>query len=142
MTKTEKMNFLKEFKSYADSGAVFVGVTGGSFGEGIDLPGKFLQGVVVVGVPLDSPDLETKALIQYYETLFKSGWDYGYIYPAMNRVVQACGRVIRSETDKGIVVLLDERFTWKNYFKCLPMGWKSIVTMDPFERIKKFYELK
>lgn len=139
MTKTEKMNFLNEFKSYADAGAVFVGVTGGSFGEGIDLPGKFLQGVIVVGVPLDLPDLETQALIEYYEKLFSAGWNYGYVYPAMNRVVQACGRVIRSETDKGVVVLLDERFTWKNYFKCLPMDWKSIVTMNPLERIKKFY---
>jgi DNA excision repair protein ERCC-2 len=117
-----------------------MGATGGSFGEGIDLPGKFLNGVVIVGVPLDSPDLETQSLIEYYDKLFGAGWDYGYIFPAMNRVVQAAGRAIRSESDRGIIVLIDERFTWKNYFKCLPIDWKIVVTKEPVERIKKFLD--
>ena len=142
LSKRERMEMLEQFKEYSDLGAVFLGVTGGSFGEGIDLPGKFLRGVVVVGVPLDSPDLETQSLIDYYEKLFGAGWDYGYIFPAMNRVVQAAGRAIRSETDRGVVVLIDERFTWKNYFKCLPVEWQIIVTKNPVDRIKKFFEPK
>jgi DNA excision repair protein ERCC-2 len=142
LSKRERLELLNQFKDYSDLGAVFMGVTGGSFGEGIDLPGKFLNGVVVVGVPLDSPDLETKSLIEYYDKLYGAGWDYGYIFPAMNKVVQAAGRAIRSETDRGVVALLDERFVWTNYFKCLPTSWKVIVTKNPIERIKKFFETK
>jgi Rad3-related DNA helicase len=141
MKKKEKVEFLNQFKEYADVGAVFLGAISGSFGEGIDLPGKFLKGVIVVGIPLDTPDLETLALIEYYDKLFGAGWDYGYVYPAMNRTVQACGRVIRSETDRGVVVLLDERFVWKNYFKCLPLDWGLIVTKEPERRIKDFFSV-
>jgi len=79
-------------------------------------------------------------LIDYYDKLFGAGWNYGYIYPAMNKAIQACGRVIRSETDRGVIVLLDERFIWKNYFKCLPLDWGLIVTMEPVRRIKEFFK--
>ncbi len=140
MKKKEKAEFLNQFKEYSDLGAVFLGVISGSFGEGIDLPGKFLNGVIVVGIPLETPDLETQALINYYDKLFGAGWNYGYIYPAMNRTIQACGRVIRSETDRGVIVLLDERFIWKNYFKCLPLDWNIIVTKEPVRRIKEFFK--
>ena len=139
MGKKQRMEFLNEFKKYSDVGAVFLGVVSGSFGEGVDLPGKFLNGVVVVGIPLESPDLETQALIDYYDKLFGAGWNYGYVYPAMNKTIQACGRVIRSETDRGVIVLLDERFIWKNYFKCLPLDWNLIVTKEPVRRIKEFF---
>ena len=140
LSKKERAEVLNEFKKYADSGAVFLGVISGSFGEGIDLPGKYLNGVIVVGIPLETPDLETQALIEYYDKLFGEGWDYGYVFPAMNKTIQACGRVIRSETDRGVVVLLDERFIWKNYFKCLPLDWNIIVTMEPVRRIKEFFK--
>jgi DNA excision repair protein ERCC-2 len=139
MTKREKMEFMQTFKDYSDLGAVFLGVTGGNFGEGIDLPGKFLRGVVVVGIPFDTLDLEAHALIDYYDKKFGAGWNYGYLYPAMNRVVQACGRVVRSEEDRGVVVMLDERFTWKNYFRCLPLDWKMVITKTPKERIQNFF---
>ena len=140
MNKNEKAEFLKKFKDYSDRGAVFSGVVSGNFSEGVDLPGKFLNGVIVVGIPLEKPDLVTKALIDYYDKLFGEGWNYGYVYPAMNKVIQACGRVIRSETDMGVVVLLDERFTWKGYFKCLPSDWNLIVTKEPTRRIENFFK--
>ena len=78
----------------------------------------------------------------YYDLLFKMGWDYGYVFPAMSKVIQASGRVIRSENDYGVVVLIDERFTWDNYFRCLPKDWKFIVTLTPEERIKRFLDEK
>ncbi|HDQ59840.1 MAG TPA: ATP-dependent DNA helicase [Candidatus Woesearchaeota archaeon] len=140
MNKGERMDLLDQFKEYSMTGAVFLGATSGSFAEGVDLPGNFLNGVIIVGIPLDSPDLETKAIIEYYDKIFGAGWNYGYLYPAMNRTVQAAGRVIRSELDKGVVVFLDERFTWKNYFRCLPLDWRLIVTLEPERRIKNFYE--
>ena len=84
--------------------------------------------------------MKTKALIDYYDRILGEGWNYGYIYPAMNKIIQACGRVIRSEKDKGIIALLDERFVWKNYFKCLPPDWNIVVTKEPVRRIREFFK--
>jgi len=117
MTKEEKEDLLNEFKKYKDSGAALLAVASGSFGEGIDLPGDFLKAVVVVGLPLSKPDLETQELIKYYDNKFGKGWDYGYLIPAINKCMQSAGRCIRSETDTGVIVYLDERFVWKNYFR-------------------------
>lgn len=120
MTAEEKDLFLIQFKAEKEQGGVLLGVSGANFAEGVDLPGDLLNGVVVVGLPLARPDLKTKESIKYYEERFGKGWDYGYIYPAMSKCIQSAGRCIRSETDKGVVIFLDERFTWPNYFNCLP----------------------
>ncbi|RLG18827.1 hypothetical protein DRN63_00770, partial [Nanoarchaeota archaeon] len=82
------------------------------------------------------------ALIDYYEEKFGAGWNFGYIFPAMIKVVQAAGRLIRSERDFGAVILLDERFVWRNYYKCLPKDWKIQVTKNPEKLVKKFFERK
>ncbi len=117
MTKNDKETLLNRFKQHRKHGAVLLGVINGSFGEGIDLPGDELKGVIIVGLPLTRPDLETKALIDYYEGKFGKGWDYGYVFPAFQKVLQGAGRCIRSETDRGVIVFLDERFTWPKYFR-------------------------
>ena len=98
MTKEQKQDFLDRFKKYQQSGAALLAVAAGSFGEGIDLPGV-LKGVVVVGLPLDRPDLETQQLIDYYDKKFGKGWEYGYTYPAFNKTLQSAGRCIRSLSD-------------------------------------------
>ncbi len=122
--KEEKEAFLNDFKAEgngsAGEGGLLLGVAGANFAEGIDLPGNLLNGVVVVGLPLAKPDLKTKELISYYDQKFGRGWEYGYVYPAMNKCLQSAGRCIRSETDKGAIVFLDERFAWQQYFCCLP----------------------
>ncbi|MBR9703158.1 ATP-dependent DNA helicase, partial [Candidatus Woesearchaeota archaeon] len=115
MNTTEKEEFLDRFRQYKDTGAVLMGVITGNFGEGIDLPGDELKCVVIVGLPLQKPNLETEALIKYYDDKFKKGWDYGYLFPAFNKTLQSAGRCIRSETDRGVVVFLDERYSWPNY---------------------------
>ena len=106
---------------------------GGSFSEGVDLPGDLLNGVIAVGVPLGKPDLQTKEMIGYFDKKFSRGWEYGYLYPAMSKCFQSAGRCIRSEKDKGVVIFLDERFAWQNYFCCFPKEG-LIVTKD----FKKF----
>lgn len=68
-------------------------------------------------------DWEREQMKQYYETHYNSGEEYSYIYPAMAKAVQAAGRVIRTETDKGIIVLMDDRFLLSSYSKCMPMDW-------------------
>jgi DNA excision repair protein ERCC-2 len=120
MTKVDKTKFLDDFKAHKDLGGVLLGVTGANFAEGVDFPGDLLQGVIVVGVPLARPDLNTRKTIEYYETKYGKGWNYAYIFPAINKCLQSAGRCIRSETDRGVVIYLDERFAWQNYFQCFP----------------------
>ena len=140
LTKKEKMEFLDAFKSYKNVGAILMGVIGGNFGEGIDLPGDFLKGVIIVGLPLQRPDLETEALIKYYDEKFKKGWDYGYMFPAFNRALQSAGRCIRSETDKGVIIFLDERYSWKNYYRCFPPSWDIKTTLLYEKMIEDFFK--
>lgn len=127
MSTTEKSDFLNNFKKYSQIGAILLGVSGGSFSEGIDLPGDLLKCVIVVGLPLPKPDLETKTIISYYNNLFGKGWDYGYVFPAFNKTLQSAGRCIRSETDKGVIVFLDERYAWPNYYNCFPKDWNMQI---------------
>jgi len=140
LSKEEKTQLLEQFKKYKDVGAVLLGVAAGSFGEGIDLPGDFLKAVIVVGLPLSKPDLETQQLIQYYDKKFQKGWDYGYITPAMNKCLQSAGRCIRTETDRGVIVFLDERFTWPNYYKSFTEDNKVIIDKDYKKRITDFFK--
>lgn len=140
LTKEDKIELLNKFKDYKKVGSVLLGVYSGSFGEGIDLPGDLLKSVIVVGLPLNKPDLETQQLIRYYDEQFGKGWDYGYLFPAMNRCFQSAGRCIRSETDRGVIVFLDERFTWPNYFRTFPVDWKLKISKDYIPSITGFFK--
>jgi DNA excision repair protein ERCC-2 len=138
MTNEEKHNMIQRFKEYKERGAALLAVATGSYGEGIDLPGDLLKGVIVVGLPLQKPDLETKELINYYDNKFKKGWDYGYLFPAFNKTLQNAGRCIRSKDDKGIIVFLDERYAWSNYYRCFPKDMDIKVTKEYTEHIVDF----
>ncbi|MBL7100956.1 MAG: ATP-dependent DNA helicase [Nanoarchaeota archaeon] len=140
LSKEERDEMLEKYKSYKDHGAVLLGCSAGSFGEGIDLQGDYLKSVVVVGLPLGKPDLETKELIGYYDVRFGKGWDYGYVFPAMIRTIQNAGRCIRSEEDKGVIVFLDERYVWQNYSKCFPKDWQIKTTRMPIGLIEDFFK--
>lgn len=139
MTKEEKQEFLEKFKSYSRSGAVLTGVMNGSFSEGVDLPGDLLKCVVIVGLPLQKPDLEANQLIEYYDKKFARGWDYGYLYPAFNKSLQSAGRCIRSETDKGVIVFLDERYAGANYFRLFPKDMGVKITGLYADRLTEFF---
>ncbi|MDO8481058.1 MAG: ATP-dependent DNA helicase [Nanoarchaeota archaeon] len=139
MSKEQKAAMLDKFRGARERGAALLAVTGGSFGEGIDLPGDDLKCVVVVGVPLQKPDLETKDLISYYDDKYGEGMNYGYIYPAITKTMQNAGRCIRSETDRGVVVFMDARYTWEHYAKCFPPEWKMQITKRWSERVRSFF---
>lgn len=141
LSKEEKSELLEEFKGCKDKGACLMGITSGSFGEGIDLPGDFLKAVIVVGLPLERPSLEIKELIDYYDKKFGKGWEYGYIFPAMIKTMQNAGRCIRSETDKGIVVFLDERYAWQRYYRCFPPDYGVKISKMYKERVKEFFSV-
>ncbi len=135
MDKAEKQVLLDKF---SNSKGVLMAVAAGSFGEGIDLPGV-IKGVIVIGLPLDKPDLETTELISYYDRKFGKGWEYGYTLPAMTRCVQNAGRCIRSETDRGVLVFLDERYAWPRYKSCFPPEWELKTTIDYSDEIAQFF---
>ncbi len=139
MTKKERDEVKEELRKHVTKGAVLYGVMGGSFSEGIDLPGDLLNGVIIVGLPLERPDLSVEALIAYYEQRFQKGRDYGYNFPAMIKVMQASGRCIRNEEDRGVIVFMDERFLWTNYKRIFPKDWTFTVTSNPEDEIRKFY---
>jgi DNA excision repair protein ERCC-2 len=139
MTKEQKQDFLDRFKKYQGSGAVLLAVASGSFGEGIDMPGV-LKGVIIVGLPLDRPNLETQQLIEYYDKKFGKGWDYGYTMPALTKTMQNAGRCIRSETDRGVIIFLDERYAWPRYFTFFPSDWQLRIAPDPMPQISTFFQ--
>lgn len=135
--KRDREKVIRKFRN--GENRVMFAVMGGSFSEGIDLPGKALKGVIIVGVPLAKPDLYIKSLIDYYKQKFNNGWDYAYTYPALIKVIQATGRVIRSKRDMGVVVLMDKRYLYPKYsrlFSELTMK----ITSNPEKEIKQFFK--
>jgi DNA excision repair protein ERCC-2 len=141
-TPSQTATLLSRFKKNAERGSVLAAVAGGSFAEGMDYPGRELLGVIVVGVPLADFNLETQALIDYYEYKLGSGWNYGYLYPAMSKAIQSAGRCIRNEEDKGTVVFMDKRFLWKNYSRCFPAEMDFVITREPAREVRKFWKEK
>lgn len=99
-------------------------VMGGVFGEGVDLAGSRLIGAAIVGVGLPQVNARQQALRDYYEDKNGQGFAYAYQYPGWNKVLQAAGRVIRTETDRGVVLLLDERFSQPRYRRLMPPHWQ------------------
>jgi len=127
MTETQRLDFLERFsEENRVNGKTLVGfaVMGGVFGEGIDLVGDRLSGAAVVGVGLPGISLEREAIKEYFDEQNDSGFEFAYLYPGMNRVLQAAGRVIRTPKDHGVVVLIDHRFTTSRYRELFPHHWK------------------
>lgn len=102
---------------------IVLAVQGGVFSEGVDYPGDMVIGAFIVGPPLPTFDLEREKMREYYQQSYGSGFDYAYTYPAMAKAIQAAGRVIRSETDRGLIVLMDRRFVDPSYAKSMPSDW-------------------
>ena len=96
---------------------------GGSFSEGVDLPGEKLIGAVIVGVGYPKISLERELIKEYYNS---DGDAFSYIYPGINKVMQAVGRVIRTEDDRGRILLIDDRYLSRTYSELLPSQWNII----------------
>lgn len=115
---------------------------GGVFAEGVDLPGDRLSGAAIVGVGLPQPDLERELLAEAWNDT-DEGHAYAYVYPGMERVLQAAGRVIRSEEDRGVVLLLDDRYRTEEYRGLLPSHWQVRRAADARQaesKMRTFWE--
>jgi DNA excision repair protein ERCC-2 len=136
-----------EILNQLDTGmpTIVFAVQGGVFSEGVDYPGDRLIGAFVVGPPLPQFNLEREEMKKYYDKHYQAGFDYAYAFPAMSKAVQAAGRVIRTESDCGLIVLLDPRFTLPSYSQSMPSDWfgdspRELVSQSIVEDVRKFWE--
>lgn len=146
MDASSREVFLGEFEKFGDITRIGFCVMGGIFGEGIDLVGERLTGVAIVGVGLPQVCPEQEIMRRYYEEKRGSGFSYAYTYPGINRVLQASGRLIRAETDKGGLLLIDSRFGEADYLRLMPDEWHPIprtsMGIDIEACVRQFWEKK
>lgn len=124
MSEEEREAFLAAFQVGHEKSLVGFAVLGGIFSEGIDLKGDRLTGVVVVGVGLPQIGMERDLIKEHFNQTGRNGYNYAYVFPGMNKVLQAGGRLIRTEEDRGILVLVEDRFLTPVYQRLLPDEWK------------------
>lgn len=141
-TKAQKERLLQVLGQPPSGGCLLLAVQGGSFSEGIDYPGDLLNGVLVVGLALQPPELGVGALRTFYSTRFgrRRAYEYASLFPALNRVVQCAGRCIRSPEDVGAIVLLDRRLLRPFYRSRLPLGFEPLACDDLPRTVRTFFE--
>lgn len=133
MTEEDRRLFLERFGRPGERTLLGLAVMGGLFGEGIDLVGDRLAGAVIVGVGLPGLSLERDLIRAHFDRTAGRGYEYAYLFPGLIRVLQAAGRVIRSETDRGVVLLIDDRFGQRRYRELLPAEWRPMLVRDGVE---------
>jgi len=142
-TKAQRDGSIEALRvSRGDGGAVLFAVQGGSLSEGVDYEGNVLAAVVVVGLPLSPPNVEVEALKDYYcrKFGFAKGYDYAYVFPAVNKVLQAAGRPIRSERDRAAIILLEGRLLEPRYARCLPPDFDPRPCKAPAPEVRDFLD--
>ena len=141
-TSEEREYIIERFNDTTNSKFGFF-VLGGVFSEGIDFIGDKLNGVIIIGVGLPQINYINEMIKNHFELEFNEGNDYAYIYPGYNKVLQAAGRVIRSEKDKGIVVIVDPRITSAKYISLFPSHWQNYKkiyrNIDYKNELKRFW---
>ena len=147
MTDYERHAVLQILRDRPREGNLILAVSGGMYAEGIDYQGDMLSGVMVVGPALPQVSFEQELLKRYYDEQYGAGFEFAYLIPGMTRVVQSAGRVIRSETDIGVIALLCRRFTQESYTRYFPADWydqspRELVSKKPASEIRAFFEAK
>ncbi|MBP3732983.1 MAG: PD-(D/E)XK nuclease family protein [Bacilli bacterium] len=134
MSDEDKDAFLTNFKPHPERTTLGFVIVGGAFGEGIDLVSDRLIGAVIVGIGMPKINFVSDQIMKYYDAKEQSGYNYAYLNPGMNKVMQALGRVIRSETDRGAVLLIDERYLTNDYRDLFKSEWRKYeVAFSPKE---------
>ena len=143
MDEEQREEFLEDFEQEREKSLVAFCVMGGIFSEGIDLTDDKLIGAVIAGTGLPQVCTEREILKQYFNAADMDGFDYAYLYPGMNKVLQSAGRVIRTESDRGVILLLDDRFRAMRYREVFPREWQqyqlgSVKNLE--QEIRTFWE--
>lgn len=137
MSENEKEEFLDWFKPNPNKTHLAFAIIGGAFGEGIDLVSDRLIGLIIVGIGLSKINYESNKIMEYYNNKDMSGYSYAYLYPGMNKVMQAVGRLIRSEKDRGVALLIDERYLTNEYRSLFKKEWEDYEVVTSPEDMTK-----
>ena len=143
MDEAARRDFLAAFDT-SETATVGFATLGGVFAEGVDLPGKRLSGAAVVGVGLPAVGVEREAIRRRFDACGGRGFDFAYTYPGLQRVLQAAGRVIRSERDRGAVLLIGERFNSRPFSDLLPRSWdpeRIVSAQELTEKLSSFWKM-
>ena len=144
MNEDERNSYLKRFSENKNGPVLAFAVMGGIFGEGIDLKGEKLIGAIIVGPGLPGISVERDLYKKYYEENGENGFNYAYKLPGFNKILQAAGRVIRDEKDKGLILLIDSRYGWSDTRKLYPPYWKNVHfcrdTIEMTDKINSFWK--
>ena len=137
--------FLKDFHQWDEDFAIETARKCGIFAEGVDYPGKMLSQVIVVSPGLPQYNLERELLKGYYQEFYEHGFGYAYLIPGLTRVVQAAGRLLRSDDDRGVIIVMGRRFLDPRYMRLLPEEWtfgdpEALIHEDPAAAIREFFE--
>jgi DNA excision repair protein ERCC-2 len=136
----KRLEIINKFKEKRETSKLGFFVMGGAFSEGIDLIGDALSGVIIIGVGLPMICDENNILKDYFSEVYEKGYEYAYMYPGFTKVIQAVGRVIRTENDRGFAILVDERFVYSQYRKLMPNHWNNIKVINSSYVLKKELE--
>ncbi|HWD18830.1 MAG TPA: ATP-dependent DNA helicase [Verrucomicrobiae bacterium] len=140
----ERQEIFSALAAPPPQGVLVLAVLGGMYAEGVDYPGELLSGVYIVSPALPQVSFERELLRRYFDEKEQAGFEYAYLQPGMTRVIQAAGRLIRSETDRGVIALLCQRFVQAPYADHLPRDWygespAELITRDPAGEIRRFF---
>jgi DNA excision repair protein ERCC-2 len=143
-SEKEREEVLRALAHRNGAGNLLFAVLGGMYAEGVDYAGDLLSAVFVVSPGLPQISFERELLRRYFDETEQAGFEYAYLQPGMTRVVQAAGRLIRSETDRGVIALLCQRFVQEPYAAHMPKDWfgespVELVVHDPVAEIKSFF---
>jgi DNA excision repair protein ERCC-2 len=143
LAERERESIFQSLAAAPADGVLLFAVLGGMYAEGVDYPGELLSAVYVVSPALPQVSFERELLRRYFEETEQAGFEYAYLQPGMTRVIQAAGRLIRSETDRGVIALLCQRFLQHPYADHLPRDWydespMELIARDPAAEIQRF----
>jgi Rad3-related DNA helicase len=142
MTEVGKNQFLDHFKKKSTSTQLGFVVTGGFFGEGINLPGENLIGVIVVGIAHPPITIENELIREYFDNIGEEGYGFSYTYPSLNSVLQSAGRLIRGVNDRGLILFIGDRFSNSGYMDILEKYWNPEIidnNQDLKDRLELFW---
>lgn len=131
MSESEREDFLEAFEEGSSEDRIAFATLGGIFSEGVDLRGERLTGVIIVSVGLPQLCFERQLIGDYFNQQGLSGYDYAYVFPGMNKILQAGGRLIRSELDRGNILLIDDRYLSNKYLRMFPKSWQNFNRLPP-----------
>lgn len=144
LSEEDRRAVISDFEAPREKSLLYFMVLGGVFAEGIDLPGDRLIGTALIGLGYPQLDYERILIKEHFDDEKGQGFQYAYTYPGLNKITQAGGRVIRGETDKGMILLMDNRYRWRDIRGLLPSGWEPVRDVRELEadldQIKKELE--